>query len=340
MPGRKYSQNAGSGYRFGVNGQEKSTEIHENSFTAEYWEYDSRLGRRWNIDPVVKPFESSYATFANNPIWNIDTNGEDTLTFTKRTTITKLKGQSDGHSDNLVTRSKTLVSTSGSIDIKAGEGLDVFYYQSVTTTIDENGKESTVSSGLQQFNPRGSASNDYRTGGWSGIMGGQYDDRNVLAMLAPKWLLQHYASKSKGFDSPQEWAYNTAIANQSDLPFIAALQKVTNTAYTIAGVYGIARMTLVAALPASVRVGETSFFAGTRYTNKVWKQMQLGDFHSFPEGVTAFEKYGIRSVIKGGDGIERQMLKIPGSYRGKDGVFEFIKEADGSINHRLFQPFR
>jgi filamentous hemagglutinin len=117
-----------------------------------------------------------------------------------------------------------------------------------------------------------------------------------------------------------------------------ALQKVTNYAYAIAGAYGIARMTLVAALPASA--GETSFFAGTRYTSKVFKQMNSDMFHGFPEGVTAFEKYGIRSVIKGGDGIERQMLKIPGQYGERNGVFEFIKEADGSINHRVFIPIK
>ena len=76
---------------------------------------------------------------------------------------------------------------------------------------------------------------------------------------------------------------------------------ITNTAYLISGAYGVARMTLV---PVLASTGESSFFAGTKYTSKVWKQMQLGDMHAFPEGVAAFEKYGIRSTIKGGDGIE------------------------------------
>jgi hypothetical protein len=49
-------------YRFGFNGQEKVNEIAGicNHNTALFWEYDSRLGRRWNTDPVVKPNESSY----------------------------------------------------------------------------------------------------------------------------------------------------------------------------------------------------------------------------------------------------------------------------------------
>ena len=55
-------------YSYGFNGQEKDDEIagEGNSYTAEFWQYDSRLGRRWNIDPVVKYHESPYACFANN----------------------------------------------------------------------------------------------------------------------------------------------------------------------------------------------------------------------------------------------------------------------------------
>lgn len=66
-------------YRFGFNGQEKDNELKGkgNVNTAEFWEYDTRFGRRWNIDPVVKPWESSYATFGDNPISMTDVNGDD-----------------------------------------------------------------------------------------------------------------------------------------------------------------------------------------------------------------------------------------------------------------------
>ena len=40
--------------------------------------YDSRLGRRWNVDPVTKDYESPYMAFAGNPIWFSDYNGADT----------------------------------------------------------------------------------------------------------------------------------------------------------------------------------------------------------------------------------------------------------------------
>lgn len=68
-----------SSYRYGFNGQEKTDEIsgNGNHYTAEFWEYDPRTGRRWNLDPVVKPWESGYAVMGGNPIWNKDVNGDD-----------------------------------------------------------------------------------------------------------------------------------------------------------------------------------------------------------------------------------------------------------------------
>lgn len=37
--------------------------------------YDSRIGRRWERDPVLKPWESPYAAFNNNPILYADPKG-------------------------------------------------------------------------------------------------------------------------------------------------------------------------------------------------------------------------------------------------------------------------
>jgi len=84
-----------------------------------------------------------------------------------------------------------------------------------------------------------------------------------------------------------------------------------------------------------------SFFEGASYTPKVLKQMQgkVGEFHSFPESVTAFESAGTVRSLTGGDKVVRQVLEIPGSYGSAgNGVFRFIKNADGTINERLFVP--
>ena len=65
-------------YRFGLNGQEKTKELGENFYEARYWEYDARIGRRWNRDPKPSVDISPYATFANNPLCYSDPFG-DTL---------------------------------------------------------------------------------------------------------------------------------------------------------------------------------------------------------------------------------------------------------------------
>ena len=75
MPGRIYQLGSGS-YRYSMNGQEKSDELNPNLTTAQYWEYDSRLGRRWNVDPKTSPTTSGYSTFFGNPITHVDILGD------------------------------------------------------------------------------------------------------------------------------------------------------------------------------------------------------------------------------------------------------------------------
>ena len=75
QPGRKFTQ-AGSGYKYGFNGQERSDDVIQGNYTAMYWEYDSRIGRRWNIDPKPNINFSPYSTFNCNPIWNSDRLGD------------------------------------------------------------------------------------------------------------------------------------------------------------------------------------------------------------------------------------------------------------------------
>lgn len=79
-------------YRYGFNTQEKVDEIsgEGNHNTAKFWEYDTRTGRRWNLDPVKKSWQSDYLVFSGNPIWKIDPDGDDDYfnadgTFSHRT---------------------------------------------------------------------------------------------------------------------------------------------------------------------------------------------------------------------------------------------------------------
>jgi RHS repeat-associated protein len=74
MPGRKWTA---SNYRYSHNGHEKEEEIFSGAQSAEFWMYDSRIGRRWEMDPVVKPYESPYMAFSGNPIALADPKGLD-----------------------------------------------------------------------------------------------------------------------------------------------------------------------------------------------------------------------------------------------------------------------
>jgi len=72
-----YANNDSSGYSFGFGGQMKDDEVSGvgNSYTAEFWQYDSRLGRRFNVDPINKESQSRYVCFSDNPVVNIDPKG-------------------------------------------------------------------------------------------------------------------------------------------------------------------------------------------------------------------------------------------------------------------------
>ena len=75
MVGRKYSH-PNIGYRYGFNKQERSSELNDNLYSAKYWEYDSRIGRRWNVDPIYNTDISRYAVNGNNPLYFLDPNGD------------------------------------------------------------------------------------------------------------------------------------------------------------------------------------------------------------------------------------------------------------------------
>ena len=73
MPGRTAGADQ---YRYGFNGQERSTEVDAglNSNTAEFWQYDARIGRRWNVDPKSGkyPWQSPYLVMNGNPVYLFD----------------------------------------------------------------------------------------------------------------------------------------------------------------------------------------------------------------------------------------------------------------------------
>jgi hypothetical protein len=75
MPQRSF---ASGGYRFGFNGQEKIDEIsgNGNHNTAMFWEYDTRVIHRWNMDPKNHESWSPFSIMQGNPIFYKDILGD------------------------------------------------------------------------------------------------------------------------------------------------------------------------------------------------------------------------------------------------------------------------
>ncbi|MBK9730298.1 MAG: hypothetical protein IPO83_03250 [Chitinophagaceae bacterium] len=85
MPDRNFSH---ENYRFGFENQEMDNEINGigNSYTYEFRDYDSRIGRFKSIDPFEKqyPFYSPYHFAGNSPIAFIDLEGLEPSYFAKK----------------------------------------------------------------------------------------------------------------------------------------------------------------------------------------------------------------------------------------------------------------
>jgi hypothetical protein len=64
------------------------------------------------------------------------------------------------------------------------------------------------------------------------------------------------------------------------------------------------------------------------------------EYHGLPKIVDNYSKYGNVKKIIGRDGVHRTKITIKGSFRGKEGTFEWIIESDNSINHRIFKHKR
>ena len=76
-----------------------------------------------------------------------------------------------------------------------------------------------------------------------------------------------------------------------------------------------------------------------RYTEKVVKQMSNSSDlnHSFPALIDTFVDIKSGRPFKGGDGIVRTRIEIPGKIKNTPGVYEYIIEPNGMCNHRYFK---
>ena len=93
-------------YKFGFNGQMMNNEVKGglgNSYSAQFWEYDSRIGRRWNLDSSPSIGTSQYSAFMNNPIRLIDPLGDTAIVGTATENIVKV-GATEYKKEDLVNK--------------------------------------------------------------------------------------------------------------------------------------------------------------------------------------------------------------------------------------------
>ena len=72
--GRTFSS---SSYRYGMNTQEKDLELGSEYTNADFWEYNSKVIKRWNTDILGGADISPYAVFNGNPICFADPSGAE-----------------------------------------------------------------------------------------------------------------------------------------------------------------------------------------------------------------------------------------------------------------------
>lgn len=144
--------NAGEeeGYRYGFNTQE---EVHEitgsgNHTTAKFWEYSTRIGIRWNRDPVVDPSISSYATHESNPIRNDDPDGDCSVCPPPQ--ITASLSMTLGSHNNGISFSASISQQVGNWNVSMGVGF--------------TGYSSFANTGMRGFELRGSAQAGFNYG--------------------------------------------------------------------------------------------------------------------------------------------------------------------------------
>jgi len=91
-------------YRFGFNGMEKDTKINAQIYHAEFWKYDARTARRWNVDPKTNPSMSTYNAFAGNPIFYQDPLGDSVQIWFNKAENSLYLIDYDHYDKNLETR--------------------------------------------------------------------------------------------------------------------------------------------------------------------------------------------------------------------------------------------
>jgi len=305
-------------------------------------QYDPQIGRFWGVDPADQ-FPSGYTGMGNDPANEIDPTG--------------MIAQPMSH-DNI-----------------AGQGGANWedYYEGPETGWKEKNEGSGGGSGSGGDGPRSESGGiQAQTADQHGQQGdGEDGNRQSIVQQVVNWAKgflgigvganadmesqAEYADNRKRLSNLHEQIEEGKESIESGLSYVPGATFLWNGTQLILGgdpsgkksnaqlITGGAVDLALAALPMGVGKGAakggSAFFEGAKYSDKVIRQMGKADdiYHAFPKSVDGYAtKFGQWSTKLGADGKPYQWLKMPGSYGGKTGVFEYTKDANGLINHSFF----
>lgn len=295
-------------------------------------QYDAALGRWFGVDALgyKMPYLSPYNAMANNPMMFVDPDGNEPVTLFIVAAIV-------GGGFNLWSNKDKVK------DFKSG----LAYFSSGAL----GGAVSVVAPGLGgSITAWGNVVTDIATGNLPNF-NNSAELAKYVGFTALDGLGAGSAGKmSRGLISFGEIAKNgwKQYFNSSNVKPIFSFNTLDGgkAGYDIAEFAITAKKTKIVDFAGSslrfvddATKGSTTFFQGAKYSPKVMQQMSKADdiYHAFPKSVDGFAtKFGQWSTKVGADGKTYQWLKMPGSYGGKTGTFEYIKDANGIINHRFF----
>jgi len=102
-----------------------------------FWEYDTRLGRRWNLDPKPQISISDYAAFGNSPIGYTDLLGDSKYKLNKSTGDISLSEKNKDDNDQIY-------SEDGKKNLQLSKGI----LQSKRTTEVKDGDPASATTGV------------------------------------------------------------------------------------------------------------------------------------------------------------------------------------------------
>lgn len=236
------------------------------------------LIRRWENDPVVKPWESPYATFGNNPIVFVDPNGDDW--FKNGDNVVWHKGSTYTDKDGIeyTNIGKTYSTTANGITYTYGNSREVAYIT-----------ENDVSMPAANYNPA-----EFGVGEWT-------PEPDASENIPPYFKGEPYKWNQSDYDE-----YNNLMASKSDHMKQAAKEAYKSqspmTIDNALSYYGVTKYNVMR-LEAGVEIGAYAASSAQGGGSQV-SPRKFNNNISTSSKVAAVPKGWVKQSSKKGGGVE------------------------------------